>query len=420
MYSTLKTCRLCLGAFFSESILLKDTPPANELYPSREDALAADRFPLEVVMCAECKHVQLKHIINPKRLFDNYVYKSGTSDFFRSHFDQLAEYISKNYEIQSYILEVGSNDGVLLEALNKRGIKNIGIEPSKFLADECLTKGQVVYNSYLDTETIENIISTHGLASIVLGNNVFAHIQDLKGAFSSIYKVLDTKGIFIFEVAHLKFILTDGVFDTIYHEHMSYHTAISLEKFSKTCGLKLVKIENVSTHGGSLRFFMSKDQNFSVHSSVQQTIDEEISLGLNNPKTLELIQMNITKTKNLVNEIISEVCKKPKQILIGYGAPAKVVTFLTQMELEELDLLGIIDDNLDKQQKYLPGSGFKVTSAEQIQKLLFDSRVAAMSGSTCLIFPWNLKKEIIYKLRGIMPDSSNALLFFPKVEMVEI
>ena len=187
--------------FYNKTLRLKDTPPANELYPTRKAAREAQKFPLELVMCSKCKHVQLKHIVNPKRLFDDYVYKSGTSNFFINHFDKLAELISSKYPVNSYVLEVGSNDGILLTSLIKRNIKAVGVEPSEYLAKECIGNNQVVYNSYFDGKTVNEILSTHGKASIVIGNNVFAHIEDLKEAFKNVSMMLDSNGLFIFEVA---------------------------------------------------------------------------------------------------------------------------------------------------------------------------------------------------------------------------
>ena len=418
MFKTLNSCRLCSGAFYSKTLKLRDTPPANELYPSRELAITADKFPLEVVMCKECKHVQLKHIVNPKRLFDDYVYKSGTSNFFINHFDKLAELISKSYPVTSYVLEVGSNDGILLESLSKRNIKSIGVEPSEYLAEECIAKGQIIYNSYFDKETADKIVKTHGNASVVLGNNVFAHIDNLREAFDNVSKVLNPEGLFIFEVAHLKYILIDGIFDTIYHEHMSYHTAISMEKFCKNFGLKMIKIEKVSSHGGSLRFFLSKDQNAKIDPSVDEVIKEEMALNLDNEKVLELIEEKINIIKASVNSLMKELPSSSK--FFGYGAPAKVVTFLAQMELEEINLVGIIDDNISKQQRYLPGSGFEVKSTEQMKQLLLKDEVARDFGVICFIFPWNLKAEIVQKLHSWVPDNSNAVVFFPIVEKVKI
>lgn len=418
MFKTLNSCRLCSGNFYQKTLKLKDTPPANELYPSRELAITADKFPLEVVMCKECKHVQLKHIVNPKRLFDDYVYKSGTSNFFINHFDKLAELISKSYPVTSYVLEVGSNDGILLESLSKRNIKSIGVEPSGYLAKECIAKGQIIYNSYFDKMTADKIVETHGNASVVLGNNVFAHIDNLREAFDNVSKVLNPEGLFIFEVAHLKYILIDGIFDTIYHEHMSYHTAISMEKFCKNFGLKMIKIEKVSSHGGSLRFFLSKDQNATIDPSVDEVIKEEMALNLDNEKVLELIEEKINIIKASVNSLMKELPSSSK--FFGYGAPAKVVTFLAQMELEEINLVGIIDDNISKQQRYLPGSGFEVKSTEQMKQLLLKDEAARDFGVICFIFPWNLKAEIVQKLHSWVPDNSNAVVFFPIVEKVKI
>jgi SAM-dependent methyltransferase len=420
MFKTLDKCRLCSGPFYQKTLKLKDTPPANELYPTREQARAADKFPLEVVMCSDCKHVQLKHIVSPKRLFDDYIYKSGTSSFFKQHFDKLAEQIVSSFPIQSYVLEIGSNDGILLKSLENRAIKSIGVEPSTFLAKECISSNQTVYNSYFNQQIVSEILTTHGAASVVVGNNVFAHIEDLNEAFKNVAEVLNPTGIFIFEVAHFKYIFTNGIFDTIYHEHMSYHTAFSMEKFAKNFGFKIVNIEEISPHGGSLRFFLSKNEGTSIYPSVQKIINDEITLGLNSDKVLGLIEEKINSIKSAVIQITNGLISNVDTKFFGYGAPAKVVTFLAQMELENLDLIGVIDDNLSKQGKYLPGSGFKVSSAEEVKKILISTNKTHTNGSTCLIFPWNLKFEILEKLKEWVPSDSNAVLFFPTVEKVNI
>jgi len=420
MFKTLNHCRLCSGKFYPKSIKLKDTPPANELYTSREIARNAERFPLEVVMCSNCKHVQLKHIVNPNRLFDNYVYKSGTSNFFVEHFEKLADYISQNHPVQSYVLEVGSNDGILLSSLEKRNIKSIGVEPSEFLAKDCVAKKQVVYNSYFDEGTVNKIITEHGKASIVLGNNVFAHIEDLRKAFNNVSNILDSNGLFIFEVAHFRYILEDGIFDTIYHEHMSYHTAVAMDKFANDIGFKLFNIEKISSHGGSLRFFLSKDKEQKVNLSVQEIIDEEKSLGLENENVMEVIENKIQSIKVSVKDLVYDLSTSKMKKFIGYGAPAKVVTFLAEMELENLEIIGIVDDNLNKQGKYLPGSGYKIVSSDQMVDIISKDKMIQDDGAVCFVFPWNLKSEIIGKLRSWLPINSNAVVFFPEVEKVDI
>ena len=419
MFRTLTNCRLCSGEFFQKTLRLKSTPPANELYKSKDEARAAEKFPLEVVMCQKCRHVQLKQIVSPKRLFDDYVYKSGTSRFFNDHFDKLASTLVAEFKVDNYVLEVGSNDGILLASLAKRGIKSIGIEPSSFLAKECVNNNLNVYNSYLDSKVVAEIIQSHGHASIVLGNNVFAHIDDMRTAFKNVFDLLGNSGVFIFEVAHFKYILMDGLFDTIYHEHMSYHTAIALEKFALETGFKLFRIEEIPSHGGSLRFYLSKDKDQLIDQSVEKTIKEEVSLGLNEVEVLSSIQGKIKKTKMAADIMLKEISMKSNALFVGYGAPAKVVTFLAQMDMEDMDLIGIIEDNIDKQSKYLPGSGFAINSLEEIQRSIIKNG----SKELCinfLIFPWNLKSEIIEKLGKWAPKNSNAVVFFPSVEKVKI
>ena len=419
MIKTLSNCRLCTGNFFEKTLKLKSTPPANELYPTKDSAKKAEKFPLEVVMCQKCRHVQLKHIVSPKRLFDEYIYKSGTSKFFNEHFDSLASKIASEFPVNNYVLEVGSNDGVLLTSLNKRGIKSIGIEPSEYLAKECINRNLNVYNSYLDETTVVKITQSHGKASIVLGNNVFAHIEDMKGAFKNVFEILEDSGIFIFEVAHFKYILTDGLFDTIYHEHMSYHTATALESFATSSGFKIFRIEEISSHGGSLRFYLSKNHDKLKEPSVELIKNDELKLGLNQVEALSLIEDKIKETKESAARMIKDIGLGDNTVFVGYGAPAKVVTFLAQMELEEINLIGVIEDNVEKQNRFLPGSGFAIKSLEEMKELISVNE----SNEVCLnflIFPWNLKKEIVEKLSKWVPKNSNAVVFFPKVEKVEI
>jgi SAM-dependent methyltransferase len=421
MITVLENCRLCEGEFYKKSLKLIDTPLANELYKSKDLAKKADRFPLELVMCESCRHVQLRHIVDSKRLFDNYVYKSGTSSFFRKHFKDLANSIAIKYkEKNGYVLEVGSNDGILLDELTSHGIRCIGVEPSSGLVAECNNRNLEVFEAYFDDKFTDFLLMKHGRASLVVGNNVFAHIQEIKMAFENVYKILDSDGVFIFEVAHLKNILTDGIFDTIYHEHMSYHSAFSMEKFANSTGFKLFNIEKISPHGGSLRFFLTKNLDENVTSSVEKIIQEEIVLGLNNEKVLTKIGENIVRIKTDSQKLTNYLMKNQHSKLIGYGAPAKVVTFLTQVELEEIEIVGIIEDNIHKQEKYLPGSGIRIMSMEIMNKFMTDNFNLNNDLVACLIFPWNLKIEIISKLANLLPKGSKIVTFFPDVEMVAI
>jgi hypothetical protein len=200
---------------------------------------------------------------------------------------------------------------------------------------------------------------------------------------------------------------------------MSYHTAIALEKFALEAGFKLFRIEEISSHGGSLRFYLSKDQSRPIDQSVEKIKKEEINLGLNEVDVLSLIEEKIKKTKAGADIMLKEIRMKPNEVFVGYGAPAKVVTFLAQMEMEDMDLIGIVEDNFDKQSKFLPGSGFAINSLEEIKKSITKNKTKDLC-INFLIFPWNLKSEIIEKLGKWAPRNSNAVVFFPSVEKVKI
>ena len=414
----LSACRLCGGEFSNTNVKLGSTPPANQLATTREVAISMERFPLVVLICNECKHLQLRDIIDPKILFSDYIYKSGTSQTFVSHFAELAETIKDLDNPNNFVLEVGSNDGTLLEALSSAGFKSLGIEPSKILVSESNKLGRTTIEGYFDSVTMSEISSKYGKPAVIVGNNVFAHIADLNAAFECAAEFLHEDGHFIFEVAEASKILTAGIFDTIYHEHMSYHSVIAMQKFSAKHGFIISDVQKISTHGGSLRIFLRKSKHKENVELVQSMVLEEKLLGLNSDAALEKIDQHINRVKLEAQELFASLSDKSGVRFFGYGAPAKVVTFLAALDLENLPLIGIVDDNVYKQGKFLPGSGIRVISSQDMQKeLAADPSTVEL---VCLIFPWNLGPEVSMKLRTWMPSGSSIVTFFPTVNKVVI
>jgi len=411
-YRVVNKCRLCGGSFYEPLFSLRSTGLANELYATENEALLADRFPLTLVMCSECKHIQLREIINPERLFREYIYQSGTSQTFQAHFEKLATDIHKILPSEGIVVEIGSNDGTLLQKLSDLKIKNIGVEPSTYLVEKSRNLGLNAICGYLDSEIVEKINSELGLADIVVGNNVFAHIDDLNMALYDVFKILKPDGIFIFEVSHVLKVVENGYFDTIYHEHMSYHSVSSLKFWLEKLDLDLFKVEEISTHGGSIRVFVGRKNRFKADYSVDVLIEHEKKLGILEPEVLAEIQKKVEFLRVEVNLLLNSHKGK---VLFGYGAPAKVVTFLSEMSLENFDFLGIIDDNLEKQHKYLPGSGIQILPVDSIIKDLESSKKEGL----CLIFPWNLGEELESKLHKILPAGSSSVTFFPKLREVK-
>ena len=413
-YRELTCCRICGGNFYPESIRLKDSPLANELYLSKEEAVNADLFPLEVVECESCKHIQLKHIVDPERLFSNYVYASGTSKTFRDHFTKLAKKLSDEIP-GGLVLEVGSNDGTLLEALTSHGMRAIGIEPSQQLAEMSKEKCEAVYTNFMGKELSDFLVKEYGEFDFVVGNNVFAHIDDLVGAFKIAHTILKQGGYLVFEVAHALKLVEQKLFDTIYHEHMSYHTVISLDIFIRKLGFNLTNVEEIEMHGGSIRVTCQKSAYQSeMLPEVKEIFRREILAGLDSSDWMKKFNRHLDQ---LSLETKSAIQAEPMSTTwFGYGAPAKAVTFINQFELDQIGLIGIIDDNPGKQGKFLPRSGIKVVSHAEMESSLIPS--LKPTNLNCVIFPWNLSAEIASKLTGFSKYDLKVIWFLPSYKEV--
>lgn len=402
-------CRLCLGEFYRDSLKLIDTPLANELYVTRDAALLAEIFPLELVMCTSCKHVQLKHIVSKDRLFKNYVYQSGTSIFFQKHFKEFAATTSKFVE-NGKVLEIGSNDGTLLAAYKDLGLDAIGIEPSKLLVEKCKGTGLNVFEGYFSPEIVKKIDPYLSGFDLIVGNNVFAHIDDLRSAFKLVKKCLTLNGVFIFEVSHLLHLVESGNFDSIYHEHMSYHSVFSLELFCNYIGLRIFSIEETSSHGGSIRVFVTKNRIRLREASVDELINREIISGLNHPQILYKIQKSIAELKNSVIAKLQDLNEKGNYKIIGYGAPAKMITSVFQLQLMKFNFLCVIDDNVEKQHLFSAGWGVEIVSFEDVELMVKkNSEDNSKAKYIIYIFPWNLSVEIVKKIDKIVPTHSYFL-----------
>jgi 2-polyprenyl-3-methyl-5-hydroxy-6-metoxy-1,4-benzoquinol methylase len=416
-FRTLTECRICGGSFSEENLVLAPTGLANELYVDQQSALSAERFPLEVVMCEECKHFQLRHIVNPKRLFSDYIYRSGTSTFFQAHFESLANRIVKMLESERpKILEVGSNDGLLLSSLKERGIEAVGIEPSKVLVEECNSQGLKVIHGFLNAEIVEKAKAQWGAFDIVVGNNVFAHIDDLYTAFLDVYNLLKNNGFFIFEVADFSQIRKKGIFDSIYHEHMSFHTLTGLEVLAKRSNFTISDFDYVDSHGGSFRFILRKGSNHKRSQNVEDRLQQELKEGLNLANTLGEIGKLIISKKQKVQNYLDSL--EESENFFGYGAPAKAVTFISEMGLHNIGIKGIIDDNVWKQGKYLPVSGIQILSKDDAIEIL--SQSINQAATIFFVFPWNLGQDLLAKLRIWAPENSKFVCFFPDLEVIKL
>ena len=250
-----ETCRLCGGPDLTLVLALTPTPPANAFVDDAAKAASQACFPLDVFFCETCRHVQLLDVVDPAVLFENYVYVSGTSPSFVKHFDDYAATLMTRFTPPdgSLVVDIGSNDGTLLAAFQKRGLRGLGVDPARDIAAQATEAGIETFADFFSPHLANRIVNDHGPAAIVTANNVFAHADDLRGVVEGVRTLLAPDGVFAFEVSYLADVVADTLFDTMYHEHLAYHSVKPLEMFFAASGMQLFAVERIASHGGSIR-----------------------------------------------------------------------------------------------------------------------------------------------------------------------
>ena len=380
LYSYKFDCRCCGSKNLKRVLSLGFQPLANNLIKNKKTKF--DKYPLELNFCSDCYNVQLSVSVDPKKMFSNYYYLSSTSKSFRSHFENAAKKYTKEFKLnkQSQIIDIGSNDGVGLSPFKELGIKNLlGIEPAKNLCKISNKKGIKTVNDFLNFKSLKKIKNK---ADLILASNVFAHSDDLKEMGECILKLLSKNGTAIIEVQYLLRTLKDLTFDNIYHEHYNYWSLTSIKNFFDNLGGKIYKAEEIDTHGGSLRIYVSKNLNKKLDKSVTKFLRIEENYGIKKFATYKVFANKILKIKkNVLNNIKN--LKNKSNSIIGYGAPAKATTALNFFGIsEEIDF--IVEDNKLKHNKYIPGVNIPIYSKDKIKN----------NKSPILVLAWNFFREI--------------------------
>ena len=374
-------CRSCGSLKLKRVISLGYQPLANNLLKNKNQR--NDMYPLEMNYCSNCYNCQLSVAVNSKKMFTNYIYLSSTSKTFREHFEKAAKKYIKEFKLtpkKSYIIDVGSNDGVALKPFQNLKFKNIlGIEPAKNLAK--LTNRQKIktYNGFLNKKSLKKI---RGNADLVLASNVFAHSNELKTMAECMFKLIKKSGTIIIEIQYLLNTLKDLTFDNIYHEHYNYWSLTALRKFFNQLDGVIFNAEEINTHGGSLRIYIKKNKKVKINSNVKKLLQKEEKFGLTKYETYKKFAKNIYEIKEKVVKNISNL-KKEKNKIVGYGSPAKATTALNFFGISnEIDC--IVEDNKFKQGKFLPGVKIPIIAKENLKE----------KPDYALVLAWNFFDEI--------------------------
>ena len=362
--SYVTSCRVC-GGGFNHYLSLGLSPLANNLNNKKDDI--NDLYPLDLNYCKQCSNSQLSVVVPPKKMFDNYFYLSSTSQQFRDHFIDIAKELKSDLKLNntSVVVDIGSNDGIFLEPLKNLGINAIGVEPAKNVAKIANSKKLKTIPEYFSTKTVKKIIEKHGKVDAVTAFNVFAHADGLKEILKNIENLLKEKGEFIFEIQYLLRTLKDLTFDNIYHEHVNYWCLISIMHFFEDSEMKVYKVKEVNTHGGSLRVYATKNKEKRIHKSVSEYLEIEKKNRLDKYQTYLKFSEKVQDTKEQSLEMINQI-KLEKKKIIGFGAPAKATTVLNYFGLNEKDFLFTIDENPLKQNKYIPETGIQIKNINDI------------------------------------------------------
>ena len=373
-------CRCCGSNKLKRVLSLGYQPLANNLLENITDEYK--EYPLELNVCEDCFNCQLSVTIDSDEMFSNYLYKSSTTKSFRDHFATAAKKYINDFKLDkdSYIIDVGSNDGIGLKPFLDEGFSNIqGIEPAKNLADLANKNGINTFHGYLDEKALNPIKNG---ADLILASNVFAHADDLKSMAESMKKLIKPDGKIIIEVQYILKTIKDLTFDNIYHEHTNYWSVTSLDKFFKDLGLKIFNVEEIDTHGGSIRVYVSQEKEIRISKNVQDFLKNEESFGLKKISTYIDFGKKIENLKKQVLKNLKSI-KETYPSIIGYGAPAKASTALNYFNIkDQIDF--IVEDNHLKHEKFIPGVKIPIVSKEKIKN----------NDAVILVLAWNFFDEI--------------------------
>jgi len=362
-------------------------------------------YNLKIGFCDNCKMVQLTELVDREKMFhDNYAFYSSTSSRMAQHFKEFAEDVmSKNKSKDMFVVEAGSNDGIMLRNFAERGIKHLGIEPSANVAQVAISNGINTTTEFFDEKSAEKIISEYDQADFFLGANVMCHIPYIHSVVAGIKKLLKLEGLLMFEDPYLGDIVQKISYDQIYDEHAFYFSVTSINNLMKMHGLEVVDAVPQETHGGSMRYIIGHKGAHQIKASVAKWLKKEKELGLDKSKTYDKLKKNIEISRQDLVTILTKLKKQNKRV-IGYAATSKSTTVLNYCGIGP-DLIEFISDTTPiKQGKYSPGAHIPVKSYEEFKKNYPDNAV---------LFAWNHSKEIMAKEKDFMKRGGKWITFAP-------
>ncbi|EKD90936.1 MAG: hypothetical protein ACD_30C00056G0013 [uncultured bacterium] len=407
------TCRFCKTPLKHTFVDLGMSPIANN-YVKNEDTDKMEPFySLHVYVCSKCFLVQIPSTISRDIIFnDQYAYYSSYSTSWLEHAKNYVEKMTNKFSFtkNSLVVELASNDGYLLQYFKEKQIPVLGIEPCANVAKVAQKKGIPSLIKFFGVNTAKELVKKGKKADLILGNNVLAHVPDVNDFVGGMKILLNPKGIITIEFPHLEKLVEHKQFDTIYHEHYSYFSFLAVEKIFAFHGITLFDVEEIKTHGGSLRIYGRHTENkkLKVTKNVTSLRDREIKKGYKSIKFYQQFDKEVKKSKRNFLKFLIQTKKEGKTI-VGYGAPAKGNTFLNYCGVRTDFIDYTVDKNPHKQGHVLPGVHIPIHDPKMISKTKPDY---------ILILPWNLKEEIMEQMHHIRQRNGKFIIAIPKVKVL--
>jgi SAM-dependent methyltransferase len=401
-------CRFC-GAPLAERVADLGLSPLSNEYVNRGEPEA--RFPLVAFVCERCFLVQVPTVAPVERIFGDYAYLSSYSDSWLAHARAYATAIVERLGLgpSSRVVEVGSNDGYLLRYFRAEGVPALGIDPASKAARVAGDAGIETVTEFFGLEVAERLADDRGRADLLIGNNVLAHVPDLNDFVAGLRVMLAPGGLLTMELPHLLRLLSGGQFDTIYHEHFSYFSVLTMQRVLAAHGLRLVDADELPTHGGSLRVYARHEgEDAAVSPAIERLLEEERQFGLASLDVYRRFAKGVRETRRSLLDFLAGAREGGRSVA-AYGAPAKATTLLNYCEVGPESIEYTVDRNPHKQGRLLPGTGIPIYPPE---------RLAETQPDYVLILPWNLRAEIAPQLAHVSRWGGRLVVPIPRVEVL--
>jgi hypothetical protein len=409
------TCRLCGSGHLRSFLDLGATPPCELFLPAEAVEQPEMTYPLHVRVCESCLLAQLPPLITPEETFTEYAYFSSFSTSWVEHARRFVDGAVARLGLgpESFVVEVASNDGYLLQHVVGRGIRCLGVEPSRNVGEAAREKGVPTLTAFLTPETGAQVRAEHGPADLVALNNVYAHIPDVVGFTKGLRSLVADDGWVSIEVQHLLTLVQRTQFDTIYHEHFQYYTVLTAQRALASGGLTLVDVELLDTHGGSVRLWARPTEALSgvagePSQAVHDVLAAEAAAGLHTAAGHDGFATAVSRVRDDLVAFLIEARRAGKTV-VGYGAPGKGNTLLNYCGIRPDLLAYTVDRNPYKHGRFTPGTRIPVLPPEQI---------AADRPDYVLVLPWNLRTELTEQLSYVREWGGRLVFPIPTLEVV--